>query len=154
MQITTKLGDLGMTDVADKRVKKGSLIICFLGELDGCMAQMVECGALYPELKEELKGFVEDWSQMAAFVSGYACFNSKRQIELDLKVMELEKSHSHFSFNYPFDNAAASRLNLIRTEVRRCERLFWQMENKEWLELGAYLNRLSDWFYLKQVSIQ
>lgn len=152
MKVTTKKGDQGMTDIANQRVEKGSSIICFVGELDRCMAQMIECAAVYPELKEELKVLVDDLSKIAATVTGYSCFDKERIETLELKCLELNQKECCFSFDYPFDNPLAAKLNLIRAEVRSCERMFWKMENESFQEIGVYLNRLSDWFYLKQIS--
>lgn len=157
MKTSTKRGDQGITDIKGKRIKKTDPIIEALGCLDELMAEMILLAALFPDNKEDLKIKVEQLSLISAILAGYADaaqFNSQILIELEKEIEVLEKNTEQFQFVYPFNSEESARWNLIRSKARKVERTFWHLEENQLPSaLYCYLNRLSDWLFLKGCSV-
>jgi ATP:cob(I)alamin adenosyltransferase len=151
MKVTTKTGDQGQTGVFNQRVEKDSLIIDLLGHLDEVMANMIDVYAEFPEANPELKDRVDELILMASIVAGFkeeADFGEERVAHLE----EMIKLHNEkcFGFVYPFDNPMKARLNVLRTVVRRCERVMVRAfkENRDLPLIRVYMNRLSDYVFI------
>ena len=152
MKITTKTGDLGSTDLKNRRVSKGEEIMELMGTLDEVSAECICLASTYPQYRKDMEQIVSDLSTCCAVIGGYIpSLDSQSTERLQNRITELTEG-KEFRFHYPFDDPCAAQLNRIRTVVRRAERCYWKAEDVQDTETGCYLNRLSDYFYALQIS--
>ena len=121
-----------------------------------CMAEMILCASRYPILKNDLEKHVKLLSLFTSIISGYAStddFKEEYQTVLEKEIELMEHSINHFKFIHPFDNEEAAHLNLIRTHIRKCEHQLWKQKNTYSSAMYSYINRLSDWYYLKSIEV-
>ncbi len=131
--ISTKTGDKGWTGFGGKRVRKDSPIIEALGALDEAQAVLGGLGL------EEIQG---DLYQIMALK-----FNKKRILDLESKIKILEGELEPVDKFIIFQKTEAVYLNWVRTIIRRAERKVMVWKNNK--DILVYLNRLSDFIYLK-----
>ncbi len=151
MKVTTKTGDQGETGVFNQRVEKDSSIIDLLGHIDETMAHMIDVQANHPKQTQPLKDRVDELITMASVVAGY-----KKPEDFPWAYVEyLEESIKEIAndcngFVYPFDDPYRARLNVLRTVVRRCERVMIKAfkETTDIPVLRIYMNRLSDYVFI------
>ena|SRR3989339_109497 len=133
LMISTKTGDKGWTGFGGKRVRKDSPIIEALGALDEAQAVLGGLGL------EEIQG---DLYQIMALK-----FNKKRILDLESKIKILEGELEPVDKFIIFQKTEAVYLNWVRTIIRRAERKVMVWKNNK--DILVYLNRLSDFIYLK-----
>ena len=152
MKITTKTGDLGTTDLKNRRVSKASDIMELMGSLDEVSAECICLASTYPQYRTDMEQVVSTLSSCCAVIGGYtSSLDSQSTEHLQNRIAELTE-RKEFRFHYPFDDPCSAQLNRIRTLVRRAERCYWKAEDVQDTETGRYLNRLSDYFYALQIS--
>ena len=133
MSITTKTGDNGYSSVAGKRLKKNDKIFEAIGTLD------------------ELQSIIEDeeiQKDLYEIMGNIACETSNKKLVTRIKILEeeIEKKLKPLTKFLIFKKEKARKFNWIRTVTRRAERRVVFLKNENIL---IYLNRLSDYFYLK-----
>lgn len=151
MKVTTKTGDQGNTGIKDKRVDKDHAIIDLLGNIDEVMAHFILAQSLFPNQLNDFKKRVDELILITAIVAGF-----KEESEFSYTLIEnLENeiatiSESCNGFVYPFDDTFRAQLNLLRTIVRRMERVmvFAFKQTKDYPTLRVYVNRLSDYVFI------
>lgn len=151
MKVTTKTGDQGQTGVFNQRVEKDSAVIDLLGHLDELMSHFILVQAYNPEHFDEFKERVNELILMASIIAGYKPieeFKEDTVAYLELRIKEIADSCN--GFVYPFSDPMKARLNVLRTVVRRCERVMIKAfkESKDIPLLRIYLNRLSDYVFI------
>ena len=152
MQITTKKGDFGLTDINGKRVFKSNIVIDCLGELDTFMAMCITNCATYSKHHNDLKQIVEDCTTICSYIAGY--INDADFIVdviwVENLISKYEKKDIKFDFVYPYDDLEAASYNQLRAQVRSAERKCFKLhqENEIDINIIKYFNRLSDLFFL------
>ena len=114
-------------------MRKDSPIIEALGALDEAQAVLGGLGL------EEIQG---DLYQIMALK-----FNKKRILDLESKIKILEGELEPVDKFIIFQKTEAVYLNWVRTIIRRAERKVMVWKNNK--DILVYLNRLSDFIYLK-----
>ena len=159
-RVTTSSGDRGETSLADgKRHYKGSPRIELIGTLDelicalGLAAVSLE-GALHDQIR---------LIQARIFDLGAAVATGKPQPfwlrETERLTVATETINATLEplpeFVLPGGNEANARIHVARAMARRCERVFWQLEDTVLIEasIGKYLNRLSDFLFVAARSV-
>ena len=152
MRITTKTGDLGITDLKDKRVSKNDIYIECIGEIDTFMAKCILNCAKFKTYSIEFKCIVEQCTVICSYLAGYITDND---LNIDIVFIEelinkFEDNQSMFDFVYPYDNEQAASYNELRTVTRATERKCVELYQKNGINSSVmtYFNRLSDLFYL------
>lgn len=162
MKIYTKTGDRGTTsDVLGNRVSKGDIKIELQGSIDEINAGVGYLRALLKKSPSDTAGFDIDESlkniQYALFRIGgdvSADFSRNYVSEADIEALEqgidvmTDAAGPLESFIYYSGNEAAAYCHVVRSVVRRAERVFVRfMEGKEYTQDYQYINRLSDYMF-------
>lgn len=171
MKIYTKTGDKGETSFIGGRISKASDLMELIGTLDelNAIVGIVNTNLAGSELDEvaisltHIQNILFNCGTIAADINGEVTnvmtdFNTevnrleKEIDEADAKLPVLQ------NFILPGGSLIASYLHLARTCCRRAERRLVILseqsskENKQYkaalAEVGKYLNRLSDWFFV------
>lgn len=161
MKIYTKKGDFGFSSVfGGKKVLKSDIQLTAYGNIDELNSFI---GFLITKLKHSEKpffaGIQKDLLAIASYLSGFNIIKS----DLDKKVGVLEKEIDKMelllpplnNFVLPGGCENASIFHIIRTITRRVERsvvgYFAQntIDNTQKKRIIKYLNRLSDYFFIK-----
>ena len=159
-RVTTTSGDGGETSLADgKRHSKGSPRMELVGALDelncelGLAALTLE-GVLLDEVR---------LIQARVFDMGAAVATGKPQPfwhrETERLAEASEKINAKLEplaeFVLPGGNEANARLHVARAMTRRCERVFWRLDDATLINasLGVFLNRLSDFLFVASRSV-
>tara|TARA_B100000029_G_scaffold506268_1_gene588714 strand:- start:1877 stop:2416 length:540 start_codon:yes stop_codon:yes gene_type:complete len=157
-KIVTKTGDSGDTGLGDgKRVKKHNERVKAYGEVDeanSAIGLSLSLGAFPKEYLETIQNDLFD-------IGGDLCFpesENKKFIFSEKRLRILEKNIDKESedlkplknFILPGGMPPAAALHLSRCIVRRAERSFWELAEKENPNpvIGKYLNRLSDYLFI------
>ncbi len=165
ISISTKTGDKGESGLANgTRVGKDALIFDVLGTLDELNSWI---GLSLTSIDASLKGHrdflfqIQDTlfyigAELAA--SPTTRFDTAALEVLDTKCEQLQHAMEDnwvTKFLLPGGTAAAAQLDVTRCVCRRLERLLVSLHQKEPLrsELLAYINRLSDYFYVLRCFI-
>jgi len=136
MSITTKTGDKGYSSILNKRLKKDDQIFEAIGTIDE-LQSIVEDEQIQKDLYEIMGVLAGSEKDLRSQISV-----SKLEQEID----KLEKKLKPLTKFLIFKKEKARKLNWIRTVTRRAERSVVFLKNENIL---IYLNRLSDYFYLK-----
>lgn len=158
MKIYTKTGDCKMSDLVGSRVPKDDPIIEMCGINDEALAYL---GLIYQdvtqEVQENLLAVMKIMFKMNAdlankaneeyFISGQEVHIIEGYIDLLSKDLDLGKS-----FVMPVFSYEASIVNVVRTLVRKVERLMVSQKNLN-DKLYPLVNRLSDYFYVLSLNI-
>lgn len=151
MKVTTKTGDQGNTGLYNQRVDKDHITIELLGHIDEVMAHLILAQSHYPDKLSDFKKRVDELIIITAIVAG---FKTEFDFSVDL-VTHLENeiktiADSCSGFVYPFDDPYRAQLNLIRTIVRRMERVMIKAfkETIDYPTIRVYVNRLSDYIFI------
>ena len=161
MSIVSKKGDRGETWYFDKRVRKDSKLIEAVGSLDELQAV---CGLVKLEkIQKDLYWIIGnlgeartvsvpqrryfDVTRPDSVNSDVARLETRiREIEKEIEMMEKKiKVPREFVI---FKKEKAVKLNWVRTVVRRAERRIVKLDKN----VMIYLNRLSDFIYLKALQ--
>ena len=155
-KIYTRTGDAGTTAVSDgKRISKSSPRIKALGALDGLNAQIgiMLCEQLPPLVQiqlERLQHILFDIGgelSMPELVSVTDESTTELETQIDLMNESLEPLKE---FILPGGSRASAQCHLLRTETRSIEIQLIELHEAEPIrqEVTAYINRLSDWFFV------
>jgi len=156
-RVVTRSGDRGETGLADgRRLPKQDVAIDLLGELDELNARL---GALAVSLADDAErlAFVREQQQAVFDLGGFVAMGEMGSVEQLPSMARLETWIEAGNrdlpplreFILPGGTEAMARAHLARTASRRAERLAWAWcgESEDRALLAAYLNRLSDaWF--------
>lgn len=148
MSIVTKKGDGGETSYFERRVSKASKIIEAAGSLDELQAVcgLVKLGQIQNDLY---------------LIMGSLGGESRNKIpesrikEMEEEIKKMEKKIKVPSKFIIFKKEKAVKLNWVRTVARRAERAIVKLETrnqKSDKNILIYLNRLSDFIYLKSLQ--
>lgn len=162
MKIYTKTGDMGTTsDVLGQRISKGDIKIELQGSIDEINAGVGYLRALLKNTVLTEAGFDLDDSlrdvQYALFRIGgdvsssfsqnYIKASDIEQLENSIDLMTNSAGPLE-NFIYYSGNQAATYCHVVRSVVRRAERVFVRhMEGKEYNLDYQYINRLSDYLF-------
>jgi len=153
MSIVTKTGDTGETSLfGGKRVKKSDPLIGVIGTVDELNSFI---GLVLIKVIDHEKDFLiliqKDLYQMMAFFSGAKVdllFLKERVKTIEEKIFNLEKKLPPLNkFIIPTGTELSSWFHILRVICRRTERKVVSLENKKYLLIISYLNRLSDLFF-------
>ena len=157
MTITTRTGDKGVSywpayakataGKMDKMigVSKGDILIETIGCLDEVQAVIGVTGVELPEVMVDL------WGIMGEISYGKKYQKLEERIELmENEINTMDEELSKISKFVIFKKEKATKLNWIRTEVRKAERRVVALSQKESVnpKLLAYINRLSDYLFM------
>jgi len=152
--ISTKKGDDGKTYTIDgEKVFKDDVRIEFYGELDELISFL---GFTKHEINGEEKKILENIQRDLFKIFGNFSSSSTKKIEkehVDKITKLVEKYEKEIEISYfvlPGSTRSSALLDICRAITRRVERRFVKLfkENKVDREILAYLNRLSDLFYV------
>lgn len=156
MNITTRQGDYGVTDIHGKRISKTDLLMEVIGEIDTLMAQCIICSAQDDTYRTDMMQIVEDLTTMCSYITDYTPevdFTVHLSWITD-RIRALEPKEMNFQFVYSFTSIKAAQYNLARTFARTAERKCFMLAEKRSLDANAlkYMNRLSDLFFIMTVK--
>lgn len=156
MRIYTGTGDSGETGLFGKRrVRKDDVRIEAYGTLDEANAQLgrVRCACPHADLDGRLQAAQETLFEIGADLATEGGRASVPHVTQEVVHLErwIDESEAALpplrTFVLPAGTALASELHFARTIVRRAERRYWTLRAvcpDVPLEIGIYLNRLSD----------
>lgn len=159
-KVITRNGDRGTTTLANgQQYSKGALAIEAIGVVDELNA-LIGIG-IYHLNRAELTTIADEWLTLQ-----HHLFNLGGELALPNQILFkeeqitiLEERITHYNeqlpplkeFILPTGSLLISHTHLIRTVVRRTERLLWRLEEQE-KRLNPisliWLNRLSDYFFI------
>lgn len=162
MKIYTKTGDKGTTsDVLGQRVSKGDIKIELQGSIDeinagaGYLRALLKNAAL-SESVIDLDGGLRDIQYALFRIGGDVSSDFSQNYIKEADIEYLEQSIDIMTntvgplenFIYYSGSEAATYCHVVRSVVRRAERVFVRhMENKEYNNDYQYINRLSDYLF-------
>lgn len=155
MKISTHTGDQGFTDIKNQRIHKSSDCIELLGLIDECMALIILSNTHFNEYEQMMKEHVQLLSSLSALISQYInddAWAKETLLKIETEIELMEHNLTHFEFIYPFHHEQAAELNLIRTKIRIIEHHLWKT-NTIPESILCLINRLSDWYYLKEIEL-
>lgn len=161
MKLYTKTGDKGQTDLIGGRVSKSSLRVDVYGNIDESVSLMAEINSLL-ECEPKLEDVYDDFSRLIhiifdtghdfALVSSTEYYITELHVSLIEKLIDSyqEKAPGFDGFIIPGGSLISAKINVLRTVIRRCERLATKLNEVEPVNENAlvYLNRLSDFFFI------
>lgn len=140
------------TCLGSRRIKKSSLVLDALGDLDEltCSLGLVRADCRSVKLKKELIRLQKDLVQIGGFLAEVK--NKKKTDWLKknnyLKKMMTElKNNKRQGFVLPGDDLTSARLHLARAFCRRLERRLISLKKNSLLPLVDYLNSLSSYLF-------
>jgi len=143
--ITTKTGDKGVSHWNNQSVHKDDILIETIGCVDELQAIIGLTGLDLPEVMVDL------WGIMGEISTGVKYEKLDERIELmENEIEEMEDELPKIEKFLIFKSEKATKLNWIRTMVRRAERRIVALSKKESInpKLMAYINRLSDYLFM------
>ena len=160
MRIYTRSGDDGTTCLAnDKKIKKNSVIIELLGCLDelnsflGFAAEALCSNESYSDLLRKIyliqKELLDSGAQLSSGNKITQNPHKTTRLEDEIDAMNAVLPAAK-SFILPGGGECASRLHIARAVCRRAERVAYATAadfDKSAMQVGVYLNRLSDWLF-------
>jgi len=151
MKVMTKTGDQGHTGVKNARVEKDSSLVDCIGHLDEAMAFIIYNQSMAPDKLNEFKDRHKELSLIASIVAGFVDESEFTQSYIDtLETRIKEVAESCNGFVWPFDDPYRARLNVLRTIIRRLERVMIRAfkEHGDRPLIRIYINRLSDYIFI------
>ncbi len=162
MKIYTKTGDAGETGLfGGARVGKGDARVEVYGTVDELSAALgLACAALEREQAAALEGIQNDLFILGAELACAPGSTDKLRLQLidqgSIEKLEalIDRAEAELptltNFILPGGSEAGARLHLARAICRRAEREFFRIASGELLriDLGVYLNRLSDLLFV------
>jgi len=159
MSVYTKTGDKGNTSLFDgSRVSKTNPRINLLGNLDELNSHV---GVLISNLKDSNSNYAYLLNiQNTLFNIGSEIADpkikedsykdySKKTVQIEENIDNLDKNLEPLrNFILPGGSKESAYAHICRTVTRRCERLFFEIEENNNTTIGNYLNRLSDYFFV------
>ena len=159
-RVMTTSGDSGETSLADgKRHAKGGTRIELVGALDELNCELGLAGlSLEGALLDQVRSI-----QARVFDIGAAIATGRPQPFWRRETQKLADATEEINskleplaeFVLPGGNESNARLHVARAATRRCERVFWRLNDPSLVEasIGAFLNRLSDFLFVASRSI-
>jgi len=167
-KIYTRKGDAGKTSLGDnKRVGKHNVRVAAYGTLDEANSFLGLARANIPQkqqnsaLHDELIRIQHDLFDLGADLCMPATKGAKKGSDLRIAKIQVERLENEIdalnqqivplsSFVLPGGTQAAAYLHVVRTIVRRAERLVVELNSEENINplATAYLNRLSDYLFV------
>jgi len=162
MGIYTRKGDKGKTtDLSGHEVSKNSASIHFAGAADelNCHLGLVKAMISNEDSDQSARDFLEEIQKNLVIIMSHVSDVKNSNFFLpDDEVDILEKEIDRLYANLPKQNrlivpgksVIEAQIQIARTIARRAERLFFTVEKEHLLrpEVGAYLNRLSDYLFI------
>lgn len=159
MRIYTKTGDRGETGLFGKqRVPKEHPRICAYGSIDelNAFVGLLRAEALPAEIDGRLAEIQATLFDVGADLATPGGVASVARVTAGIGALEnwIDAAESDLpplrSFVLPAGHREAALLHVLRTVCRRGEREFWSLARSETVpaEIGIYLNRLSDLFFV------
>ena len=155
-RVTTRTGDAGATSLADgRRYAKHDLAIEAVGALDEANSFLGLLAVCAPENTAELTLL-----QSRLFDAGAAVATGGSAVDWEAETRRLEEATERLGkalpplaeFILPGGGEAAARCHVARTVVRRAERSFWRLTERDSalaaIGIGAWLNRVSDLLFV------
>lgn len=154
MSVVTKTGDGGMTGYFENRISKASELIEAVGSLDELQAV---CGFVKLEkIQKDLHGIMGNLGKGRPAYANFGEVKLETRIkEIEKEIKAMEKKIKVLSKFLIFKKDKAVKLNWVRTVVRRAERMMVKLETRNQKldkNIKIYLNRLSDFIYLKALE--
>jgi cob(I)alamin adenosyltransferase len=156
-RVITKTGDAGNTSLADgKRYPKDHPLIELIGALDEANSFI---GLLAARVDDDHRATLEG-IQSRLFDIGAAIATGKIKVRWSVLASEIEEKaellNAHLTplqeFVLPGGSETIAFAHITRSVIRRAERAYWSarnvLEHLEEAEIGIYLNRLSDYFFI------
>jgi len=162
MAIYTKKGDKGKTsDLSGHEVSKNSTSIHFIGTADelNCHLGLIKAMISNEDSDQSTRDFLEEIQKNLVIIMSHVSniTNSNFFLPVD-EVAILEKEIDRLSANLPKQNRlivpgksiTEAQIQIARAVARRAERLFFAVGEEQPVspEVGAYLNRLSDYLFI------
>ncbi len=149
-------GDRGETMISSKKINKNSTTIALLGSLDELNAQLGNLICYlegFSQQKVQLLEIIKDIFAIAALVSESpgANYDIRRVRLLETWTAGMNEELPKLDhFILPTGNKASCSANITRTVARRCEVVYFNyyQEVSKNEDIGAYLNRLSDYLFV------
>jgi len=160
-KIYTKRGDKGWTTcLSGKVAHKGSTLILCIGALDELHAWISYVISLCPSatLSSKELELVDICTDLSSIMDYISAGDKRRKFQLKVNLEELINSYKNWELQVPGRitlTQEAAIFNVARTVARRAESLYWKYLEDSKLEyplIGAYLNRLSDYLYVRKAS--
>lgn len=151
MKVMTKTGDQGNTGVKNARVEKDNSLVDCIGHLDEAMAFIIYNQSMAPDKLEEFKDRHKELSLIASILAGFVDETEFTQSYIDtLEARIKEVADQCNGFVWPFDDPYRARLNVLRTIIRRLERVMIRTfkEHGDRPLIRIYMNRLSDYIFI------
>jgi cob(I)alamin adenosyltransferase len=145
MTITTKKGDQGVSHWSGQSVNKDDILIETIGCIDELQSAIGLTGLELPEVMVDL------WGIMGEISTGAKYDKLEERIELmESEINRMEEELPIINKFLIFKSEKSTKLNWIRTMVRRAERRIVALSKKENInpKLMAYINRLSDYLFM------
>lgn len=159
LKITTKRGDDGLTDAWTKkciRVEKSDTRIQLIGKIDLAKSYfgLIDYEGL-AEIEQTLNRLMGDI--MSFNTTNLISEDDITKIEKRIESLQnnLEKLNGWFEFSSCGKNASFALI--CRATFREAESIYWHLRRKEPItnqNIGIYLNRLSDLFFLIALKIK
>lgn len=152
MSIVSKKGDRGETWYFNKRVRKDSELMEAVGSLDELQAV---CGLVKLEkIQKDLYWIMGNLGEKKPVSAPQRRDFDVARLETRIREMEKEIEVMEKKVKVPrefviFKKETAVKLNWVRTVVRRAERMIVKLDKRK---IMIYLNRLSDFIYLKALQ--
>lgn len=142
--ITTKNGDGGMSEYFGKKVSKGGKLLEAIGTLDELQAVLGLVG-----LEKIQEDIYEIMGNLGEEIRNEILETRIEEVEKEIENIEKEiKIPKNFVI---FKKEKSTKLNWMRTVIRRAERTVVRLETRNKKldkNILIYLNRLSDYIYL------
>jgi len=162
MGIYTKKGDKGKTrDLSGREISKNSASIHFIGTVDelNCHLGLIKAMIADKSGEQSSSVFLEKiQNNLSIIMSHISDIKNSKYFLPNEEVAILEKEIDLLSANLPKQeklvvpgkNILEAQIQIGRTITRRAERLFFAVgeEQPACPEVGAYLNRLSDYLFV------
>lgn len=151
MKVTTKTGDQGQTGVKNARVEKDSSLVDLIGHLDEAMAYLIYNQSMAPVQLAEFKQRHQELSLIASIVAGFVDESEFKQTYIDTLEQKIKDVAERCNgFMWPFDDPYKARLNILRTIIRRLERVMVRAfkEHGDRPMIRIYINRFSDYVFI------
>jgi cob(I)alamin adenosyltransferase len=164
MQIYTKKGDDGKTSLAKREsISKSDIRIEVLGQLDELNAFINLLLLKLPQdyaidLSNQLTTIQSELSSLSAFLAfaiEKSTVNEKTIMRLEDEIDSTDKIVPQImQFSWKCNNEIAALLQVVRTICRRAERSLVKLAETSNLSpiILAYINRLSDWLFIKALE--
>ncbi len=159
MAIYTKTGDKGQTSLYSskqeiKRVFKNSLVIRTIGAVDEVNSYLgiVISTSLSTGTRKKLEHIQENLFTIGAILAGAEIRFERSEIKLlEKEIDRIEGTLPPLAhFILPGGSEIAAQVHYLRALTRKAERVMASLAKKQEIkpEISAYMNRLSDYFFM------